>query len=132
MTSAERVLAAIDHQESDRVPVDFWWSVEMKEKLLRHLGLRTTDELQAHLGSDIRGVYPAYVGPELKRFGDGSFEDFWGVIRSPFSYEAGGTYYEVMSPALAEATSLDEIEQLRWPSPDWFDYDSLVNECDRY
>ena len=132
MTSAERVLAAIDHQEPDRVPVDFWWSVKMKEKLLRHLGLRTTDELQAHLGSDIRGVYPAYVGPELERFEDGSFEDFWGVIRSPFSYEAGGTYYEVMSPALAEATSLDDIEQLRWPSPDWFDYESLVSECDRY
>ena len=132
MTSAERVLAATEHREPDRVPVDFWWSVEMKDKLLRHLGLGTVDELQDYLGSDLRCVYPAYAGPDLRRFEDGSFEDFWGVIRSPFRYETGGTYYEVMSPALADATSLDDIELLRWPDPDWFDYDSLAGECDRY
>ena len=89
MDSKERVLMAVDHQEPDRVPLDFWWSHEMKAKLLWRLELNDVDELQEYLGSDIRGGYPAYIGPELKHFDDGSYEDFWGVVRKsslPFWY----------------------------------------------
>ena len=132
MHSKERVLTALNHEEPDRIPLDFWWSGEIRDKLLGHLNLRTVDELQDYLGSDIRGVYPTYIGPKLKRFDDGSYEDFWGVIRKPFAHGGGGEYDEVIAPQLAGATSLDDIERIRWPDPAWFDYGSLVEQCERY
>ena len=134
MNSKERVLAAINRQETDRIPLDFWWSHEPSDeaRLLQHLNLDNEDHLQRYLGSDIRGVYPAYIGPKLQRFDDGSYEDFWGVIRKPFAHGSGGEYDEVLSPPLAQATSLDDIQSIRWPDPDWFDYDSLIEQCNRY
>ena len=132
MNSKERVLAAINHREPDRIPLDFWWSHEIKAKLLRYLNLEDADELQEFLGSDIRCVYPTYIGPELERFDDGSYEDFWGVVRKPYSHGGGGEYDEVISPLLADATSLEDINTIRWPDPDWFDYDSLIEQCERY
>jgi len=132
MNSKERVLTALAHREPDRVPRDFWWSQEIRDRLLTHLKLRDTDALQDYLGSDLRGCYPAYIGPPLRRFADGSYEDFWSVVRKPFSHGSGGEYDEVVKPMLAGATSLDDIEQIRWPDPDWFDYDGLANQCERY
>jgi uroporphyrinogen decarboxylase len=132
VNSKQRVLAALEHREPDRVPLDFWWSQEIRDRLLHHLRLRDVDQLQDYLGSDVRGVYPAYIGPPLRRFDDGSYEDFWGVIRKPFSHGSGGEYDEVVSPVLAEATSLDDIDRIRWPDPDWFDYAGLAAQCDTY
>jgi uroporphyrinogen decarboxylase len=132
MNSRQRVLAAVNHEEPDRVPLDFWWSHEMKVRLFHHLGLKDEEELQTYLGSDIRGVYPTYVGPALRRYEDGSYEDFWGVIRKPFAHGSGGQYDEVVSPPLCDARSLDDVEKIRWPSPDWFDYDSLIEQCERH
>jgi len=62
---------AIDHKEPDRIPVDFWWSQEMRDKLLDRLKVEGVDDLQHYLGSDIRCIYWRYVGPKLKRFEDG-------------------------------------------------------------
>ncbi len=132
VNSRERVLTTLRHEEPDRVPLDFWWSHETKDKLLAHLGLRNTDELQAYLGVDLRGVYPPYIGPALRRLPDGSYEDFWGVFRTPYAHNMGGEYDEVLHPPLAEATSIDDIEKLRWPDPDWFDYAALAEQCDHY
>jgi len=132
MNSKQRVMCAVNHQEPDRIPLDFWWSHEMKTRLLHHLGLRNTEELQEYLGSDLRGVYPAYVGPELRRYDDGSYEDFWGIVRTPFAHGSGGEYDEVIDPPLANARSLDDIERIRWPDPDWFDYGSLIEQCERH
>ena len=132
MNSRERVLTAIGHHEPDRIPVDFWSSKEMQVALSRHLHLNDEDELQDFLGSDIRCVYPTYIGPRLRTFADGSYEDFWGVVREPHSHGAGGEYDEVLSPPLEKATSLVEIDRIRWPDPDWFDYESLVGQCERY
>ena len=135
MNSKERVLSAIHHQEPDRVPVDFWWSHETRDKLIEHLRLRNQDELQTYLGSDIRCIYPKYIGPALKRFEDGSYEDFWGVIRKPTQFggkEYKGEYDEVVYCPLQGAESIKDIEGIRWPVPDWFDYDSLIPQCEQY
>ena len=131
MDSRTRVLTALNHREPDRVPVDFWWSHETRDRLLNHLRLRDTDELQDFLGSDIRCVYPTYCGPPLERFGDGSYRDWWGVIRKPYKY-GSGEYDEVIYSPLREAESYRDVEKIPWPNPNWFDYDSLNVQCDRY
>ncbi|NWG12626.1 MAG: uroporphyrinogen-III decarboxylase-like protein [Acidobacteria bacterium] len=135
MNSKERVLTAVRHQEPDRVPVDFWWSHEILHRLLNHLGLDNQEQLQTYLGSDIRCVYPRYVGPRLRRFEDGSYEDFWGVIRQPRTFSGEGFEGEYSEPVyypLQHARSPRDLERVRWPSADWFDYDSLAAHCDRY
>jgi uroporphyrinogen decarboxylase len=131
MNSKERVQLALRHQEPDRIPTDFWWSHETRDRLLQYLHLKDTDQLQEFLGSDIRCVYPPYHGPKLKRFEDGAYEDFWGVIRKAYKH-GSGEYDEVVFSPLANATSLGEIEKIRWPDPDWFDYEALNEMCDRY
>jgi uroporphyrinogen decarboxylase len=132
VNSRQRVLCAIDHQEPDRVPLDFWWSDEIKRKLLQHLQLPDVDTLQDYLGSDVRCVYPDYVGPALRRFPDGSYEDFWGVIRTPTRHGGGGEYDEVLAPPLAGAETEADSDAIRWPDPDWFDYHSLIEQCNHY
>jgi uroporphyrinogen decarboxylase len=131
MNSKERVVMAIDHKEPDRIPLDFWWSHEMRDKLLDYLKLESVDDLQQFLGSDIRCIYPRYRGPKLKKFEDGSYEDFWGVIRKPCKH-SGGEYDEVVFSPLGEAKSVEDIEGIRWPDPDWFDYSSLAEQCEQY
>lgn len=131
MNSKERVLKAIDHQEPDRVPVDFWWSHEILGRLLTYLKLRDADKLQDYLGSDIRCVYPPYIGPELRKFDDGSYEDFWGVIRKPCGF-SGGEYDEAVFTPLRDAESLADIDRIQWPDPDWFNYDALLEQCAHY
>ncbi len=135
MNSRERVLTALNHQEPDRVPLDFWWSDEIRDRLLRHLDLPGTDELQDFLGSDIRCVYPPYIGPALRCYDDGSYEDFWGIVRSPHPFHGQGfegEYDEPVAFPLRDAQTVGQIEAYPWPQPDWFDYDALPALCQRY
>jgi uroporphyrinogen decarboxylase len=115
--------------------VDFWWSHETRDKLIRHFGVRDQDELQDRLGSDIRSIYPTYIGPTLRKFEDGSYEDFWGVIRKPTTFGGkafSGEYDDVVYYPLRNAKTIEDLEKIRWPDPNWFDYDSLMPQCERY
>lgn len=102
------------------------------QRLLRRCGARDENEVQDYLGTDIRSVYPSYTGPPLKKLVDGTYEDFWGVFRKPFSHNRSGEYDEVTAPILADADTLEDVERIRWPSPDWFDYESIRAQCERY
>ena len=42
--------------------------------LLQHFGLRNLEQLLRVIGDDFRYVEPAYIGPKLGRFPDGSVE----------------------------------------------------------
>ena len=131
MTSKQRVLTAIERQTPDRTPVDFWAEPDVKRRLIEFFGLEDEEELLRRFNVDLRCIYPPYIGPELKTFDDGSFEDFWGVIRKPVSH-ATGIHYEVCYSPLAEAKTVRDVEECRWPDPDWFDYSSLRQGCERY
>ncbi len=54
MTVQERVKQALRHQEPDRVPMDFWSTREMDDKLLSHLSLASREELLTGFGVDFR------------------------------------------------------------------------------
>lgn len=131
MNSKERIIAAINHRKVDRVPVDFWWSHEIRDRMISHLKLKDQDELQEFIGSDIRCIYPAYIGPERRKYEDGSYEDFWGVIRKPYKH-GSGEYDEVIFCPLAEAKNPEDVDNIEWPNPDWFDYEGLIEQCERY
>lgn len=89
MTSRERVLAAIGHQETDRPPYCIGFAADGREKLQAEQGI--TDE-EAFLDNDVIRVFPPWwrlkdLDPSYHRpdpptarlgvWGQGSYEDFY-------------------------------------------------------
>lgn len=134
MESRERVLRCLNHEEPDRVPIDFWASRETWTKLFRRFGVSEMEPILQHFDVDFRYIEgPRYVGKKLAVHPDGSSEDHFGVPRRIVQYGEGerrGTYLELVSSPLSGATSLDEIQRYpKWPSPDDFDYDCVREQA---
>ncbi len=134
MNSRERTFKALAFKEPDRVPVDFWATTGFKHKLESALGISYEMFLDLH-DVDLRYIEgPAYIGPALRRFSDGSEEDIWGVQRKAVTLrvrDAVDTYKEVIECPLASLTTIEEINGYdHWPSPDWFDYNDIEAQCE--
>jgi uroporphyrinogen decarboxylase len=137
MTSRERVLAAINHEEPDRVPLDIGGGsstgilVEGYEKLKEHLGLsgetrvmnkvfrvaRLDEGIMRRLGSDCRpltaGPPSRWTPPPSER---GTFVDMWGITWRQAAYGEGCYYWELAHSPLAGA-STEDLESYPWPDP---------------
>lgn len=133
MRSKERVLMAINHQEPDRVPLDFAAKTDVAEALCQHLGVESEcayshafdfpEALLQRLQVDIRIVRAAYIGPPLATFADGTRMDILGIHRSKDGYP--------IEHPLAGATSVAQIEAYPFPNPDAFDYEHYSDQCER-
>ncbi len=128
MTSRERVRVALSHEQPDHTPADYFATPEIQQALADRFGVRTEDEVRACLGTDIRYVNPPYIGPELPAGPDGSQMNIWGIIKKPMPNEYGD-YMESINTPYAAWTTVEEAEDFRWPSPDWYDYDALPALC---
>lgn len=146
MTSRERVLAAINHQEPDRVPIDLGGILSgvsrfAYRRLLGYLGradlpitvservqqlAEPHEEILQRFGSDFRHIR---AGPpdnyEEPSFGDphASYEDYAsGATQHAFVDEWGikwrraAYYYDMVEHPLAGA-SLEDLKAYRWPDP---------------
>ena len=141
-TSLERVTAALEHREADRVPFDLGGSAltgmhrVAYQNLRRYLGLREVpieiiDPVQQlarihqdiidRLRVDVRAVAPAaastapLAAPVVEHDGIRSFTDEWGVTwQMP---AGGGLRFELGRHPLAEAESAAELEHVAWPDP---------------
>ncbi len=138
MTPRERVLAAINHQEPDRVPLDIGGGsstsivVEGYENLKQYLGVsgetqeanrifrvaRLDERVMQRLGSDCR---PLGIGPPSRWKPPpppepGTFVDLWGITWRQADYGNGCYYWELARNPLAEATTRD-LERYPWPDP---------------
>lgn len=135
MTARERTIKAINFEEADRIPIDNWMVPEIKKRCKEYWGLDSDDELLAFLGVDVRDNYgPSFVGQEFKTFDDGTVADLWGVRRKVVTYGKGssceGTFKEVAWSPLEHMTTVAEIDAYDgWPSPDWWDYSTLKQDC---
>ncbi|MHC4498647.1 MAG: uroporphyrinogen decarboxylase family protein [Planctomycetota bacterium] len=131
MTSKERVLTALEHRQPDRCPCDYIGTPEVDEKLKKHFQTDSMDMVLERLGADMRVVDAPYIGPELRRWEDGRFENYWGSIRKPVSNEAG-TYNEAVGLPYAEFKTLEDVEKFRWPKVEWFDFSKMAEDCKKY
>lgn len=124
MTPKERILAAINHEQVDRIPCDYWGVPEITEKLKDHFDISSAQndqgkvlaseapasdgkkddmELWQKLGVDKiihLPVAPTYRTSLKSKFFKGpSFpedQDIWGNIYTKYDYMSGeGTYMEV-------------------------------------
>ena len=135
MDSRERVFKALDFEEPDRVPIDLWISKGFKRKVLSAVSLSEEALFDAH-DVDLRYIDgPAYIGPALRSFADGTDEDIWGVRRATVTLQLRDgveTYEEVAQSPLAGMNTVEEIEGYdHWPSPDWFDYSVVEAQCEK-
>jgi uroporphyrinogen decarboxylase len=130
-TSRERVLAALHHQEPDRVPSALWGSYYTLQdltyfNLLRHLDLGEPvrpfrrfltkncnyldDRALDRLGTDVRYVWLGFT--DLGGARADTLVDAWGVRHQ----RIGSSVYAVGHP-LAEA-SAEQIDAYPWPRPE--------------
>jgi len=134
MDSRARFQRLLDKKLPDRVLRDYWAVPEVDQRLLKCYKLKSRDELLDKLDIDFRYVDgPAYTGPPLKEYPDGSKEDLWGVRRKVVYTGEGefrGTYKTVVSHPLAGCKTTKEILNYeKWPDPADFDYSVVVEQC---
>ena len=110
MNSKQRVLRAINHCETDRVPFDmFGTSPENKKNIQRFCNTKSIEEMYQMLGIDLWEINPMpYSGPQ--RYYKGEAADFWGI--TPKAYSDGDSSN---SCPLSEVSSVDEVEKYNWP-----------------
>lgn len=102
MTSKDRVLTAMNHEEPDRIPMDYWAWKEVNDKLQTRLSLKDYDELLEYLGIDLRTIRAPYIGKD----------DPWAGLK--------------------KAKTVEELEKCQLPDPDMFNYSNIEQLCDKY
>jgi uroporphyrinogen decarboxylase len=149
MNHRERILAALDHQEPDRVPVDLGGSLATSinigayEKLKQHLGLTSParilslrsliadveEEILQRYQIDTRGLPLLGNSRPTEEYPDGGYKDEWGVIRRQASPEAH--FMDTCNPLDGERT-LDDLERFAWPDTEDPGYtDGLAEAAER-
>jgi uroporphyrinogen decarboxylase len=134
MDSRQRLAALLARERPDRVLRDYWAVPEIDRRLRAHYGVETQEELLERLDIDFRYIEgPAYIGPPLEVHGDGIEDDVFGVPRKTMytgEGEFAGSYKAVTVPPLKEMKTVQEVlDYPKWPSPDWFDYEPVADQC---
>jgi uroporphyrinogen decarboxylase len=132
MTSKERVMMALNHRETDRVPLDigainnttmhFLIETGLKKRLglkdngseikSRNQGVVVPDEsILEYFGADCRSVYFDENQPWQDN-GDGTFTDMWGIGQR---LNPDGYYYNMCYHPLGNAQTVDDIEAYEFP-----------------
>jgi len=136
MTSRDRVLRALNHQEPDRVPLDLGGThdssivVEGYERLKAHFGVSTPTQIMQRmtraatvdeavlqaLGIDTRAIVIGSprrsVAAEL---GPREYRDMWGVERV---HPEGGYYYDQRRAPLEGSITVADVRRHTWPDPE--------------
>ena len=136
MTHRERVLAAVDRQETDRTPLDFGGTLATSivpstyEKLKDHLGERhptiigwkrqklvlPAEPILKRFDIDTRPLQlGGYEGGKAKALSTHQMIDHWGTI---WNKEVGGHYLNVDGPFYKTEADPAAIEAYDWPDPD--------------
>lgn len=133
LTSRERVRRAFNHQEPDRVPINYMDNSGLRPRMKQHFGLAEDDDegLLCRLGVDFRGVHPRYTGPRLHpEIPDRQVDPDWGMRKKWIEHESGG-YWDYCDYPLLDATE-EVFDTYPMPSPDQFDYSVVAKACNRY
>jgi len=68
-TAKQRVLAAVNHQLADRIPITFDAEIEVYETLQHHLNTQSKEELFDRLNVDTWMILPRnFIYPERQRY----------------------------------------------------------------
>ncbi|MCL5071794.1 MAG: hypothetical protein M1308_13025, partial [Actinobacteria bacterium] len=137
MTHKERFIRALNHKDTDSVPMDFGSTpvtglhFDAYMKLKKYLGLdlkkenifftskmqqsvMPDEEILKYFDIDVRGIYLSKPNKSLDMdFEDGSWQDMWGVVRK---IHKNGSYFEIVSsPFQDKNLSVKNINDFEWP-----------------
>lgn len=83
----------------------------------------------------IVGVQPRYIGPKLKEYtnkkGQLVQESYWGY-EVTFHETEVDSYSMTSYFPLSGLSTLEEVNAVPFPNPDWFDYEVIKEQCDQY
>ncbi len=150
MNPRERVLAALEHKEADRVPLDIGginnstMHATIEQELKKKLGLKDNgtfimatnqgvvvpdDSVLEYFGSDTRSIYVNEVGPWRHEKGSGIFYDQWkiGLKLNPDGY-----YYNNCVHPLASATTPEDLDKYEFFEPNEAIFEGLEKRIQRY
>jgi uroporphyrinogen decarboxylase len=133
MTSRERVLRTLRHEQPDRVALGFSSTPEAMDNLKKYFNTEKQDVVLNKLGIDTRRVEPRYIGPDNLIYNQGLDKegtDIFGIVWE-FKSNNYGHYAEIVKSPLAEITDVEELERYPWPKVDWFDYKSIKEQINR-
>ena len=130
MNSRQRVLGAFNRTGYDRIPVKHEGTPEINQMIMDHFGLKNMEQVLRVVGDDFRYVEPIYIGPELRKFPDGSIEGYWGE-RYKYAEFEGGKYLEACYLPFANIYSLTKLDRSHFPTAGWFDYSTIKQQCQK-
>jgi len=132
MSSYDRVMVSLNHQNPDRPPLDFAATEEVVKRLMKCLNISDYYGLLEFLGVDLWHFAPKYIGP--KQFTETNFmgvknikKDYFGILWKPVMTKFA-KYYEIEAHPLIKMKVVDDIENYSWPNPDWFDASYIKEE----
>jgi uroporphyrinogen decarboxylase len=137
MTSRERILAAINHQQPDRVPVDICFADELEKKLLQRLGFDRCGQLFEFFGQDTYKISPhfpecacdtRYADPTIKVTEEGYLLDIYYVPFMVIQTEYQSYVELAGQPPLSDYKKIEDLQGFPWPTADMWDYCSIKTE----
>jgi len=139
MNSITRVKKILSHDCADRVPRDFWSTAQTDRKLINELNskIKNFEEILKLFKIDFRHIQgPKYIGPTLKNLPNGTFESIWGILFKNEYLNINNNIenvVNVINSPLNKLETLNDIKKYKhWPSPDWFDYSTIYEQCLKY
>ena len=138
MNSKERVIAALNHKQPDRIPMFIRLAPELEAQLQDHLGLDKRQLMEWH-GQDIFKAVPSfpdavsdinYSDPTIEVTPDGQLLDIYHV---PFRQVTTNfqTYVELAgAPPLKDYQGVESLDDYPWPTPDMWDYSTIESQID--
>jgi len=131
MNPRERILAVLNREPVDRMPVDLWHTPEIESALKAHFKVRDDFAMWRALGLDkIVWVFMEYRADEGENRGSqvgaqaAGSRTMWGVpLKEIRAGEA--VYQEFVEPPLAGCEKPSDLERYPfWPDPERFDYEA--------
>lgn len=132
LTSRERVIKVINHEEPDRVPLDFnplfdcyislkkFLEMDFPENVSPNFAMEVVPNIQVlkRLNIDLISVKLGSPKSKNKRIRtDGLLQDEWGILYKRVPSPGGGSYLEVVEAPLKNAR-IKDLEKYPWPEPD--------------
>ena len=127
MTPRERIISAINHEPTDRIPLDYWGVDEVTTALYKHYGAHDMLTLSQAMDLDkIMGVGAPMIAKNRL--------NVWNVEERQVSvHDGAGVYSEPVCFPIGDFETIDEIEaNYEWPTTEMFDYSGIYQDCKRY
>ena len=117
VTAKQRVLNAIDHRITDRIPITFDAEPEVYDALARHLRTKSKEELFDRLNVDTWMILPRNFIYPASEENKTIKTALWGYRTKTVDY-GRGTYDELCFSPLAGKNEIDDIKNQSWPAED--------------